>query len=79
MVTFNIPLQCIECEGCGQQTPVSRQTQNDPHRMTETLRLAREVHSECTGNTAYESTLQRRWRGITLAQKHCGDRLVYSV
>lgn len=79
-VSFNAALCCIECSGCQQKTPVSRHTLRNPHRLSEELSMAREVHEDCDGLEPRHATLRRTWReGMLREQYGKPERLAYSV
>lgn len=81
-VRFNAVTCTIECSACLQKIPLSRATVRDPHRYTEEMQMAINLHADCRG-TPYEAQLQRRWREVVLRQQYNGgrsaDRLVWSV
>lgn len=79
-VSFNLALCCIECSGCTQKTPVSRFTLRNPHRLSEELSMAREVHEDCSGLNPAHANLRRVWREGMLRERYCGpERVAWSV
>ena len=80
-VRYNPQTCAIECAGCGQATPLSRSTLRNPHRFTEEMQMARELHEDCVGLNSAHANLRRKWREGFLRHKYAtgGERLAYSV